>query len=148
MAGGFMIIHIHNTYYTLTNAVTTVYMTDWGLKYMTQSHANYWLRLHSKWLMAVAPATTFGSCVSLAFSVFTPESGRLCHCKTWSRFLSADALPVTTGDWAVKETWATPAREITHCLHIVLIHQTNSQRKECWIIYVSLCHQHIKYKHT
>ena len=39
-----------------------------------------------------------GLAVSLAFSVFTPESGRLCHCKTWSRFLSADALPVTTGD--------------------------------------------------
>ena len=30
-----MIIHIHNTHYTLTNAVAAVYMTDWALKYIT-----------------------------------------------------------------------------------------------------------------
>ena len=56
-----LIIHIHNTHYTLTNAVAAVYMTDsMGFKILwlaasTQSHANDWLRLHSKWL--AAPAT-------------------------------------------------------------------------------------------
>ena len=60
LADGFMIIHIHNTHYTLTNAVAAVYMTDcMGFKILwlaasTQSHANDWLRLHSKWLAAAA----------------------------------------------------------------------------------------------
>jgi len=48
-----------HTHYTSTNATAaTVYMTDGTLKYMTsgatQSHANDWLRLHTKWLAAAA----------------------------------------------------------------------------------------------
>ena len=37
MAVGFMIIHIHNTCYTLTltNAAAAAYMIDGALKYMT-----------------------------------------------------------------------------------------------------------------
>ena len=30
-----LLIHVHNTHYTLINAVAAVYMTDWALKYMT-----------------------------------------------------------------------------------------------------------------